>query len=136
MPCLPRSVTDCLFGLWNTASNFRVCCRICSQKEISRREQVLHLRLLTKVLDHKPEPAKCIVDLKTVAAREGGSVVDAGKQKDERENESDGRHEHLTMRCMQTLMFQCTTARLAETLCNHLDLSNSDAVSNCCLCPG
>jgi len=46
-----------------------------------------------------------------VAAREGGSVLDAGKQKDERENESDGRHEHLTMRCMQTSMFQCTTAR-------------------------
>jgi hypothetical protein len=42
---------------------------------------------------------------------EGGSVVDAGKQKDERENKSDGRHEHLTMRCMQTSMFQCTTAR-------------------------
>jgi hypothetical protein len=46
-----------------------------------------------------------------VAAREGGSVVDAGKQKDERENESDGRHEHLTLRCMQASVFQCTTAR-------------------------
>ncbi|KAH9541282.1 hypothetical protein CY35_14G054600 [Sphagnum magellanicum] len=23
MPCLPRSVTDCLFSLWKTASNFR-----------------------------------------------------------------------------------------------------------------
>jgi len=32
-----------------------------------------------------------------VAAREGGCVVDAGKQTDERENESDGRHEHHTM---------------------------------------
>ncbi|CAK9204112.1 unnamed protein product [Sphagnum troendelagicum] len=136
MPCLPRSVTDCLFSLWKIAPNFRVCYRICCQKEINRREQVLHLRLVTKVLDHKPEPAKCIVDLKTVAAREGGSVVDAGKQTDERENESDGRHEHHTMRCMQTSMFQCTTARLAETLCNHRELSNSDAVSNCCLSPG
>jgi hypothetical protein len=44
-----------------------------------------------------------------MAGREGGIVVDAGKQKDEREN--DGRHEHPTMRCMQTSMFQCTTAR-------------------------
>ncbi|CAM6030508.1 unnamed protein product [Sphagnum balticum] len=79
MPCLPRSVTDCLFSLWKTASNFR------------------------------------------------------GKQKDEREDESDGRHEHLTMRCMQTSLFQCTTARFAETLGNHLELSNADAVSNCCL---